>query len=330
MLYGECMKKYFGFIAVIVIFSLFFFLFNRNMKLYSRDYFYMDTYINVKIYCDNDKKANNILSQIDNIYKEYHELTDRYNDYGINNIYYINNNTSGDKELVIDSKLYSLIEYALDLSNDTSLFDINLGGVIDVWKKYRDSGNGVPTIDELMKANKKNQIVLRGDNKILNNHPNIDLGGISKGYTTQVVGNYLSDNGIRFYLINAGGNVLAGDTYKKDNFKIGIQDPSGDGISYVLNLKNKAVVTSGGYERNYVYDGVMYHHIISPKTLFPTNYMKSVTVISSDSGLSDFLSTTLFLMPIDDGLKFIKKYDAQALFIDNDGNIIKSEGFSYE
>ncbi len=324
------MKKVLGIIGVLLIFLFFiiYFIFNKKMDLYSKDLFYMDTYINVKFYCSDKNKANDIMNEIDNIYREYHELTDRYNSYNINNVYFINNNDSSSKDIVLDSRLYDLIKYSYDFGKKTDLFDINMGGVIDVWKKYRDVGEGIPSIDELKKANKKNDIVLLGDNKIKNNHPNIDLGGVSKGYTTQRVGDYLESVGIKYYLINAGGNVLAGSSYNKPYYKIGIQSPDKNGISYILNSSNLSVVTSGGYERNYEYEGVLYHHIISPKTLFPTNYMKSVTVVSHDSGLSDLLSTTLFLMDVDSGKEFLKEYDAEAMWILNDNSIVKSEGFS--
>ena len=325
------MKKVLGIIGILLIFLflIIYFIFDKRMVLYSKDLFYMDTIINVKFYCSDKDKASSIMNEIDNIYREYHELTDRYNSYDINNVYFINNNDSSEKEILLDSRLYDLIKYAYDFGlKSNGLFDINMGGVIDVWKKYRDIGEGVPSLDELKKANKKNDIILLGDNKIKNNHPNIDLGGVSKGYTTQKVGDYLESVGIKYYLINAGGNVLAGSSYNKPYYKIGIQSPDKNGISYILNSSNLSVVTSGGYERNYEYDGVIYHHIISPKTLFPTNYMKSVTVISHDSGLSDLLSTTLFLMDVDSGREFLKDYDAEAMWILNDNSIVKSEGFS--
>ena len=324
------MKKILGIIGIILIFLLAYLASNKKMKLYSKDLFYMDTFINVKFYCEKKDKADNIMSHIDDIYREYHLLTDIYNSHdGINNIYFINNNNSNLKEIVLDNRLYDLIKYAYDFEKNTDdLFDINMGGVIDIWKKYREKGEGIPSINELKKANKRNDIILLGDNKIKNNHPNIDLGGVSKGYTTQKVGDYLESVGIKYYLINAGGNVLAGSSYNKDYYKIGIQSPDKNGISYILKSSNLSVVTSGGYERNYVYNGEVYHHIISPKTLFPTNYMKSVTVVSHDSGLSDLLSTTLFLMDVDSGKEFLKKYDAEAMWILNDNSIVKSEGFS--
>ena len=331
IVFGGIVKKYFGYIGFLIIILLFFiyFLFSNKLDLYSKDLFYMDTYINVKFYLDNRNKANSIMEGIDNIYREYHELTDRYNSYdGVNNVYYINHNDSKVEEIVLDSRLYDMIKYAYDFGKTNSLFDINMGGVIDVWKKYRDKGEGVPSISELKKANKRHDIVLLGDNKIKNNHPNIDLGGVSKGYTTQVVSDYLRSNGIRYFLINAGGNVSCGDAYKKNYYKIGIQSPDDNGIIGSLNGTNISVVTSGGYERNYIYDGHVYHHIIDPNTLFPGDKMKSVTVVSSDSGVADMLSTTLFLMDVDDGLEFLKGYDAEAIFVLNDKSIVKSEGFS--
>ena len=99
---------------------------------------------------------------------------------------------------------------------------------------------------------------------------------------------------------------------------------------YVVKDENISVVTSGGYERFYLYEGVLYHHIIDPKTKYPANYMKSVTVIANDSTLCDLLSTTLFLMSVEDGIEFIKEYEVDVIWYTNNNEIIKSEGFKYE
>lgn len=317
-------------IPILILIFIFVFIYNNNRKKdYTRKFFYMDTYIYVKLYDINKKDADKYLDEIENIYKKYHKLTDRYNEYdNIKNIYYIKYNKSEEEYIKIDKELYDIISYGIDYYDKTNgLVDISMGNVIDVWKKYRDNKNGVPSIEELEKANNNIKIELK-DGKIKNNHPNIDLGIIAKGYTTKVVGEYLKKQSINKFLINAGGNVLVGDKNKKD-YLIGIEDPnSKDDIFDIVKGSNIAVVTSGGYERYYEYNGKKYHHIINPKTLYPTDNMKSVTVVTSDSALADILSTYLFLLNIDDGLKYVNSLEnVEAVWYTNDDKIIKSDGF---
>ena len=152
------------------------------------------------------------------------------------------------------------------------------------------------------------------------------MGAITKGYVTEKVGKYLEDNGINYYLINAGGNVKVGKS-NKGYYNIGIASPISDETFEIVKDENISVVTSGGYERFYEYDGVKYHHIINPNTKYPADYMKSVTVIGKDSGLCDILSTTLFLMDIDEGKEFIKDYDVKVIWFTNDDEIIKSDNY---
>lgn len=309
---------------ILMIVFILFMIFNKKEKEYTKKFFYMDTYIYVKIYTNKD--GNKILNDVENIYKEYHELSDRYNSYdNIKNIYYIKNNKEKSKYINIDKKLYDLIKYALDYNNE--LIDIGMGNVIDIWKNYRDNGTGLPSIEELKIAKLNQKDIILKDSKILNNHPNIDLGCIAKGYTTKKVGEYLKKKGINKYLINAGGNVLVGDNINNKDYTIGIENPNQkDDIFTILKGKNISVVTSGGYERFYEYNGKKYSHIIDPNSLYPTDYMKSVTIISKDSALSDLLSTTLFLMDIEDGKKYVDSLDnVEAIWYTNDNKIIYSK-----
>ena len=99
-----------------------------------------------------------------------------------------------------------------------------------------------------------------------------------------------------------------------------------------LNISDSIITSSGGYERFYEFEGVKYHHIIDPRTKMPANYMKSVSVITDDAMLGDVLSTTLFLMSIEDGQEFIKQFDnVEAIWYSNDNQVIKSDGIkNYE
>ena len=310
-------------VTILMVIFLLFMIFNKREKEYTKKFFYMDTYIYVKIYTNKD--GNKILENVEKIYKEYHELSDRYNSYdNIKNIYYIKNNKEKSDYIKIDKKLYDLIKYSL---NYNKLIDIGMGNVIDIWKNYRDNGTGIPSKEELEIAKLNEKEIVLIDGKIKNNHPNIDLGCISKGYTTKVVGEYLKKKGINKYLINAGGNVLVGDNINNKDYTIGIENPTQkDDIFTVVKGKNISVVTSGGYERFYEYDGKKYSHIIDPNSLYPTNYMKSVTIINKDSAKADLLSTMLFLMDIDEGKKYIDDLDdTEAIWYTNDNKIIYSK-----
>ena len=150
----------FAFILMIVF--ILFMIFNKKEKEYTKKFFYMDTYIYVKIYTNKD--GDKILNDVENIYKEYHELSDRYNSYdNVKNIYYIKNNKEKSKYIQIDKKLYDLIKYGL---KENDLIDIGMGNVIDIWKNYRDNGSGIPTKEELEIA-KLNQKDIQQDR-----HPN--------------------------------------------------------------------------------------------------------------------------------------------------------------
>lgn len=323
-------------IVVVIVFGAIILLkkiLTPKIKEYTKTLNYMDTVIDIKLYSDNEEKAQLIINEIDKIYKHYHELTDRYNSYeGINNIYTINN-TKEVTKLEISEELYNILDYSVNwYYKSNGLFNINIGNLTDVWKVYRDNKNGIPTSDELIKLSGLDikNIVLYDDYKILTGNVNLDLGGIAKGYATEVVHYYLKSIGFDQYLINAGGTVLAGVNSDNDKYKVGIQDPNNaSGIIATLNLSNSMVTSSGGYERFYEYDGQKYHHILDPNTKMPANYMKSVSVITDDAILGDVLSTTLFLMSVEDGQKFIEQFDnVEAIWYTNDDKMVKSSGIS--
>ena len=302
----------------------------KQKEFQSHNFFYMDTYINIKIYgSDNYDKE---FKEIEKIYKEYHELSDRYHEYdSLENVYYINNNKDKKETIKLNQKLCDIIELGIYYANKTdNKFNINMAKILDVWAEYRETKNGIPRIEELEESkNEINQIIFKDKCEILNNNPSIDLGAIAKGYATQKVGEYLKSKNINEFIINAGGNVLVGNHYNNLKYKIGLETPDQSKKIYkVLNIENKAVVTSGGYERFYIYDNQIYHHIIDYNTLYPANNFKSVTVISSDSGLADTLSTCLFLLSIEDGKKLIDNLDVDAIWYLSDGSIITTEGIS--
>lgn len=275
-------------------------------------------------------------------FEKYDKLFDIYNEYdGINNIYTVNKN-AGKAPVVVDKDLFELFKYSKEIYTVTGgKVNIAMGSVLKIWHEYRETGlenpesASLPSADLLNAASKHtdiNSIELNEEKlEVYINDENIslDVGAIAKGFAVEKVAKALEDAGYESVLISAGGNVRAiGTKPSGEKWKVGIADPNG-GSSYpaVCEISDASVVTSGSYQRFYTVDGKNYHHIIDPETLFPSEYFVSVSVCIKDSGLSDVLSTALFLMSEQEGRALCESLGAEALWIYGDSEISVTAGF---
>lgn len=322
-------------LSIILIALVLLFIDKSTYKEYSKNYFYMDTYINVKV---NTTKSENemdgIFEDIDYLYSSYHKLTDRYNKYdGVINVYYLNELLADGEKIEIDTRLSDIINLGIDYYDETDgLFNIASGNLTEIWKEFIDTCDSVPNMESLDVNIKINDIVLEDNMYTKYNGVKIDLGGITKGYVTEMVGNYLEEMGIHSYIINAGGNVKVGKAYDKDNYVVGITNPDDtNDIFTKVNINNLSVVTSGNYQRYCILNDEIYSHIINPISKYPSNYVKSVTVISDDSTLGDIYSTYLYLLSVEDGKKIVNSTSGiEAIWYIDKDNVVRSDGFSYE
>ena len=322
------------FIFLILLAGIIFLLKKVNYIDYEKNYFYLDTMINVKLKSNKSSKdIEEIFNEIDYLYSTYNTLADRYNSYdNVVNIYYINEILKDNEEVVLDSKLSTLINEGIKYYEITNGYiNIASGNLISVWKDYINKGEGIPTNEELNVNTSISDIKLVGNTLTKTNNVKLDLGAYTKGYVTELVGNYLESLGIKNYIIDAGGNIKTGTPYKKDNYLVGVVNPENTKDIFIkLNINNKSVVTSGDYQRYYEYNGVRYNHIINPYTKYPANNFRSVTVICNDSFKADVYSTYLFLLDLEQGLDIVNKTpDIDAIWYIDSENIIKSDGFNY-
>lgn len=115
-------------------------------------------------------------------------------------------------------------------------------------------------------------------------------------------------------------------------WRIAIQDPEDEnGYLGVLNIENKAVITSGGYERYFEEDGITYHHILDPSTGYPANNgLVSVTIVSEDGTLADALSTSLYVMGTKKAIAYCEEHAAadgfEAILYTEDGELYVTSG----
>lgn len=292
-----------------------------------------DTVTDFTAYCKSEaefKKAS------DKLYSELlrlHRLFDIYNEYdGVKNAAYLNR-VCGDGAAELDPDIKALIVSGLRSYGETNgKLNVFSGAVLSVWHKYREAGNGVPTDAELKEAAKHisaDSVVTEGDTvRFTDKELRLDFGSIAKGYASRVASDAVKSLGVKDFIINIGGNVVVSGKKADGLWKIGVQNPFGDGIYAKLGASDVSVVTSGDYERYYEYNGKKYHHIIDLDTLYPADGFCSVTVVCKDPEEADALSTALFCMSVEEGRALAEKYGAEVLWIKSDGGSERTKGFS--
>ena len=159
-----------------------------------------------------------------------------------------------------------------------------------------------------------------------NHHLKLDLGAIAKGYAVSAGINKLRDQGLNHALINAGGDLCGIGNQGERPWRIGIRNPSGEGIMASIELENEeCVFTSGDYERYYNHNGKRYHHIIDPRSGYPADKVTSVTVLHLDGAIADAASTALFIAGPDGWQEIAKKMGVRdVMMVDKQGRIIMS------
>jgi len=155
----------------------------------------------------------------------------------------------------------------------------------------------------------------------------IDLGGIAKGYAVDRCILLLQELGIGQALVTAGGDSrMMGDRWGRP-WTIGIRDPrDADKMVAVIPLMDVAVSTSGDYQRYFEKDGVRYHHIIDPQSGESAHELQSVTIIGPDATTTDALSTSIFVLGLEAGLKLVNRLpDIDAILVDQRGRMHYSD-----
>lgn len=337
-------------LIVLIFVALILVLFNVNRVYAENDYIkeskiiegVMDTTIIVTIYSKDQAKTQQQFEYIEDLFRRYHYLTDNFRDlpaenpYNLKtNLYQINQASNVDHE--VDKELYDLLMTAEELRIETDgFFDYTIGGLIDIWKegvtKYKFKE--MPKEEFQIILNKANDYQVLSDPIKLIEKDNsyyvrikdgvkLDLGGIAKGYVTNLAKDYLLANDTKYYLVNGGQSSIAvGEKPDQTNYKIAIQDPANDNRLYyaVVYATNQTITTSGNNMQYFLYEGTRYHHIVNPKTKLPASNYHALTIVGKDAGIMDAYSTALFSMPkgkLDQALKIA---NAEGVFYETHTN----------
>lgn len=287
----------------------------------------MDTYMTLTAYGDNAGKA---LSESEKEIKRIDAMLSTGSD--DSEISKLNKA----KKAEVSEETFALVKRAKEIGLDTDkVFDISVYPVMQAWG-FTDKNYRVPEKAELRELLKNVDVskVQLDDGKhevSFDDEMAIDLGGIAKGYTSDRIIEIMKENGIEHALINLGGNVkVLGKKPDGSDWRVAIADPE-DQENYVggVAVSDKAVITSGGYQRFFEKNGERYFHIIDLSDGFPArNGLTSVTIVSDDGTLADALSTTLFIMGPEKAAEYWKKNadDFDAVLVEDDGTVLVTEG----
>lgn len=250
-----------------------------------------------------------------------------------------NINHSGGGPTAVSEDTAYLIRTALEYCSLTDgAIDITVAPLSDLWDFSSEGQKKVPSDDAIKRLlpdiNYKN-ISIDGSLVTLNDkNAAIDLGFIAKGYIADKIKEYLVANNVKSAIVNLGGNVITiGGKSDHSDFNIGIQKPFEDRNSIITSVpsSDSSVVSSGVYERYFIESDILYHHILNPKTGYPyENNLLGVTILSKTSLQGDALSTTCFVMGLEDGMALIESLpDVEAVFITDDYQLHYSSTYKH-
>ena len=324
-------------------------------------YFAMGTSISVSVYSEDKSVDENSLKEkivedikrLDQQVLSWRSTTSELGE--------VNNNTVGSTQ--ISEELYVVLKQSLQICKDSEgALDITIRPLATLWNIEGDNkGEFVPPakaeIDEVLKLVNYEAITLLSeqystssalDEAMPQSNENtnyyvtcasegiiIDLGATGKGYALDQSKANLIEAGVEGALVTVGGSVLVyGEKTDGSSWKIGVRDPlkpndTNAMIGYLEFAPGTVtcVSTSGGYEKFKTYEGKDYHHILDSKTGYPSDSgLLSVTVVCDNGLASDGLSTACFVLGYEKSLPLLEKYDAQAVFMDSNGDIIVTDG----
>lgn len=308
---------------------------NNIEQKYSQSLKLMGNNFTITVVASNETIANaNINLAIDEIRRIETLLTTYKNDSQTNLI----NENAGIKPVKVDLEVFNLIERCISISNITQgAFDISYGSIDkSLWnfdktmKKLPDAETALKMVHLIDYRN----IILDKENTTVflkKEGMRIGFGGIGKGYAAEMAKKLLLKHNVKSGIINASGDLSAwGLQPNGKKWTIGVADPESPASAFsFMEISNKAVATSGNYEKFITIDGKKYSHTIDPKTGLPITGIKSVTIIASNAEFADAMATPIAVMGIKAGLYLIDQIpDLYCIIIDDNNKIYTSKNIN--
>lgn len=335
---------------LILMFLMLPLTFKKTINAAPERFYTMGTEIIVNLFSEGTEEHYNKIKEIYEYYDYLGSDTIRENPLydDLNNVYKINLNKTL-HPITINDDLFEMISFSLLMMEETNgYFNPLIGEAVSVWKDVIKSHNSSTISKEvyeevtqrlsLIPKVTRDDIILDETTKtiILLGSAKLDLGALAKGYATEKAVEYLKEQNIKTYSINAGSSSLAYGVHPEGRaFKTGLNDPydyyedyEGLNVYSVLQVQEKHVVTSGDYLQYVKYENKTLHHILDPHDYMPKNYYHTITLIGEDGGLLDAYSTAIFNMSEEEATQFLEGKNIKYSFYKKDGikhNLNESE-----
>ncbi|MCC6623914.1 MAG: FAD:protein FMN transferase [Deltaproteobacteria bacterium] len=250
------------------------------------------------------------------------------------------NARAGGEAVVVPPDLLALVQRSVAVGRLTDgAFDPTWAALWGTWR-FKGEGLVVPPADliaarrRLIDYRRVEIDAARGTLRLPEAGMKLGLGGIAKGHALDLAAARLRALGVTRFLLSAGGQVYAAGDHDGRPWRVGLRDPRGlpDDSFATLEVRDASVSTSGDYERFFVADGVRHHHILDPRTGYPSRGARAATVICDDATLADALSTALMVLGPEAGLAVIARVAAsegrviEAVVVDAAGRVHTTPG----
>jgi thiamine biosynthesis lipoprotein len=275
---------------------------------------------------ENENNANETFEIAIQEIKRIEKLLTTFSDTSIT--YKINEN-AGISPVIVDDEVFQLIKRCQFISKITQgAFDISYGSLDKRFWNFDLNMTSLPD----PKVAKKAVELINYENIILNEtHKTVFLkkkgmrigfGGIGKGYAAEMAKKKLIENNVSNGIVNASGDLTAwGFQENGEAWTIGVADPNQrKSIFSTFKITNKAVATSGNYEKFITINNKRYSHTIDPKTGYPISGIKSVTILAENAEIADALATPVTVMGIEVGMNFINQLKTIGCIIIDDND----------
>lgn len=266
--------------------------------------------------------------------KEMERIENEMSEWRENTPVSIINQKAGKEAVAVSEEVFKVISAAQKVSElSNGAFDISWASMRGLWKFGKDEER-VPSPEEIRQrlplVNYKNIELDEAKRTVFLKKEGmaIGLGAIAKGYSVDKAMEKMTTLGVKNAIIKAGGDMRIQGTKDGEPWNVGIKHPRDKKkLLGKLSLSNISVSTSGDYERYFIKNGILYHHIIDPRTGYPSGGCQSVTIIAPDTMTSDALSTAVFVLGAEKGMKLMKSLPGiEGIIVDSKGNIYDSSG----